>query len=520
MRGYGILLHIASLPSAWGIGDLGPAAHAFAQLLAGAGARLWQFLPLNPTSTFIGNSPYSSPSAFAGNSLFISPELLVHDGWISSADLDCSFAWLPDGRISADPSRIHYKAVTQHREYLLNAAFERACPRLARHEAFQEFIREHAYWLTDYARFISIKDSEGGRAWTEWPEPLKRREPQTLAAWDARAAHAILREQFVQYLFFSQWALLRETCARAEISLLADIPIYVTHDSADVWANPDFFKLDENMHPVTVSGVPPDYFSETGQRWGSPIYRWNKLADDGFTWWKKRLSHTLLLADMARLDHFRGFCGYWEIDASAENAINGIWRKAPGRLFFTAMREHLHHLPFLAENLGVITDDVHALMRDFDLPGMHVLQFAFSGADAALNPDIPFRHVKRSFVYTGTHDNTPTLAWFETATDQERANFAAYAGVPVSGLNAVQALTGLAFASASDWAVLPMQDVLRLGEEGRMNVPGVPGGNWTWRMRPEEAEDAKLTWVNRLARIYGRLPGQQGGDDFPLPEYA
>lgn len=518
MRGYGILLHIASLPSAWGIGDLGPAAHAFADTLAEAGARLWQFLPLNPTSTFIGNSPYSSPSAFAGNPLFISPELLVRDGWISYADLDCSFACVPGGRITADPARVNYEAVTLHREYVLNAAFARACPRLDRHRPFQDFVREHAHWLTDYARFVSIKTAESGRAWTDWPEPLKRRDPEALAEWDVKASRAILREQFAQYLFFSQWALLREKCAKAGVTLLADIPIYVTHDSADVWANPDCFNLDGNLAPITVSGVPPDYFSETGQRWGTPVYRWDRLSRDGFAWWKKRLGHTLLLADMVRLDHFRGFCGFWEIDAAEETAVNGVWKKGLAVPFFTAMREHFKSLPFLAEDLGVITDDVRAVMRDFDLPGMHVLQFAFGGGDAACNADIPHRHTRCAFVYTGTHDNAPTQAWFCSASEEEKANLSAYAGYPLSGANAVRALAGLAFGSVADWAVLPMQDVLRQGEEGRMNVPGVPGGNWTWRMRPEEADDARFAWVRKLARLYGRLPDQQGEQSCP-PAY-
>ena len=523
MRGFGVLLHIASLPSAWGIGDLGPAAHSFAEGLASAGARLWQFLPLNPTSTFIGNSPYSSPSAFAGNPLFISPELLVRDGWISYADLDGSFACLPGGRVAVDPSRIDYEAVTLHREHILNAAFARACPRLSRHEGFQAFVREHEYWLTDYARFVSIKEAERGRAWTEWPEALKRRDPEALAAWDAKASTAMTRERFIQYLFFSQWAVLREACGRLGLSLLADIPIYVTHDSVDVWANPGYFNLDAGLEPGTVSGVPPDYFSETGQRWGNPIYRWDRLAEDGFGWWKRRLAHTLLLADMARLDHFRGFCGYWEIDAAEPTAVNGVWKKAPAVPFFVAMRGHFGHLPFLAEDLGVITEDVRAAMREFDLPGMHVLQFAFGGWDAACNADIPHKHVKRSFVYTGTHDNAPTRAWFEAAGEEERKNFAEYAGMPVSSMNAVQALAGLAFASVADWAVLPMQDVLRLGEEGRMNVPGVAGGNWTWRMRPEEAPDndrgARFAWVRKLAGVYGRLPEQQRDEACPLPDY-
>lgn len=523
MRGCGILLHISSLPSAYGIGDLGPAAHAFAGQLARAGVRLWQFLPLNPTSTFIGNSPYSSPSAFAGNPLFISPEQLVIDGWISYADLDCSLACLPGGCTGSNLSRIDYETVTLHREYLLNAAFARSCARLGLHDGFQAFLQKNAYWLTDYARFVSIKAAEDGRAWTDWPEDLKQRRPEALADWDRTAARAILREQFVQYLFFSQWAGLREKCAKSGILLLADIPIYVTHDSADVWANTDYFTLDADMRPVTVSGVPPDYFSKTGQRWGNPTYRWDNLARHDFAWWKKRFAHVLTLADMARLDHFRGFCGYWAIAAAEKTAVNGVWKKAPGHQLFQAMRAHFGDLPFLAEDLGVITSDVRALMRDFNLPGMHVLQFAFGGSNPACNADMPYRHTKHSFVYTGTHDNAPTRAWFATADEKELTTLAALAGAPISAHNVTRTMMAVAFASVADWAVLPMQDVLDLGAEGRMNVPGVADENWTWRMRPEDAKNADFARLRKLAEIYGRLPEQQAAFEdsglCPDPEY-
>lgn len=522
MRQYGILLHISSLPSAWGIGDLGPSAHGFAAALSGAGASLWQFLPLNPTSTFIGNSPYSSPSAFAGNPLFISPELLVKDGWISYADIDGSFACLPDGRVGTEPSRVDYDVVTRHREYLLNAAFSRSRPRLDRHDGFQEFIAQHHYWLQDYARFVSLKAAFSGRSWVDWPEEFRLRDPEALARWDAEAAQPILREQFVQYLFFSQWFHLRETCNAAGISLLADIPIYVTHDSVDVWSHPKYYDLDETMRPIKVSGVPPDYFSETGQRWGTPVYRWDVMAEDGFAWWKQRLGHTLLLADMARLDHFRGFCGYWEIPAEEETAIRGEWKKAPARKLFMELKAHFGSLPFLAEDLGVITPDVRKTMRDFNLPGMNVLQFAFGGEQVALNPDIPHSHKHRSFVYTGTHDNASTKSWFRSAGDQERANLAAYTGLAATEDSATRNLARLAFASVADCAVVPMQDALHLGDEGRMNVPGVASGNWTWRMLPEEADPVRLTWLKEFARLYGRLPEMQhdeeGAEMHPLAD--
>ncbi|MCL1939977.1 MAG: 4-alpha-glucanotransferase [Desulfovibrionaceae bacterium] len=505
MRCYGLLLHISSLPSAWGIGDLGPAAHAFAESLALSGASVWQFLPLNPTSTFIGNSPYSSPSAFAGNPLFISPELLARDGWLSYMDLDDSFMHLPGGRICSDPSRVDFEVVTMHREYVLSAAFKRAESSLPEHEDFQRFCREHHYWLHDYARFVSIKQAQGGRSWVDWPAGLKLRDHEALRHWDEQAARDMQREKFVQYLFFSQWQRLREACSKLGISLLADVPIYVTHDSVDVWANPHYFNLDEDMNPRTVSGVPPDYFSLTGQRWGTPVYNWDRLEQDGFCWWKQRLGHTLKLADMARLDHFRGFCAYWDIPAQEETAVCGEWVEAPAAPLFTALREHFGGLPFLAEDLGVITDDVRETMRAFGLPGMHVLQFAFGGENMAANPDIPHAHARNSFVYTGTHDNAPTRAWFIAAPEQECQNFKDYLGFMPAGDTAASALTRLAFAGVADCAVLPMQDALNLGPESRMNTPGTANGNWGWRMTPDQADPARFAWLKQLARVYGRL---------------
>ncbi len=506
MRGFGLLLHISSLPSAWGIGDLGPEAHAFARTLGAAGASVWQVLPLNPTSTFIGNSPYSSPSAFAGNPLFISPERLVESGIISCADLECSLNCLPGCSLGHDPSRVHYEAVTAHREFLLCAAFERNRHRLPENKDFQDFCRKHDYWLHDYARFVSLKAEYGGASWVSWPQPLRMRDKSALERWDAHAATAILREKFVQYLFFSQWQALHAVCRKQGVSLLADIPIYVTHDSADVWAAPQFFNLGPDMQPLTVSGVPPDYFSETGQRWGTPVYRWDVLKKDGFAWWKRRLGHVLSMTDMARLDHFRGFCGYWDIPAEEETAINGVWKTAPAAEFLTAMREHLGGLPFVAEDLGVITDDVRETMRAFALPGMHVLQFAFGGFEPARNPDIPHAYDANSVVYTGTHDNAPSRAWFAAAPEQERANVAEYLGACVDTYSIAGQFTRQAFASVADLAMLPVQDALGLDGAARMNTPGIAAGNWGWRTTREQLAPERFAWLTHLARIYGRLP--------------
>ena len=517
MRCYGVLLHISSLPSPYGIGDLGPAAHAFVQALSAAAASVWQFLPINPTSTGIGNSPYSSLSAFAGNPLFISPEYLVRDGYVSYADLEGSLVHLSG--ITAD--RTDFAAVTAHRKHLLHAAYERNCHILHKDLDFQEFCSVHdAVWLHDYARFISIKEEQGGVAWVEWPNPLRLREPEALREYDERASRGITREKFIQYLFFTQWKSLREACNEAGISLVADVPIYVTHDSADVWANPRFFDLDADMRPINVSGVPPDYFSETGQRWGTPLYKWDVLGKDGFSWWKQRLGHVLLVADMARLDHFRGFCGYWEIPAEEETAINGKWKKAPADAFFSSLREHFQRLPFIAEDLGVITPDVRKAMRNFFLPGMHVLQFAFGGNDLTKNPAIPFKHTASSVVYTGTHDNAPSRAWFAGATPEEKRNLELYAGQKVTLETVNDVLTRLAFSSVADYAVLPVQDLLDLGEEARMNTPGIATGNWEWRMLLEWMDSGALEKLREQAGVYGRLPClEEDSEDEVDPEY-
>lgn len=505
MRCFGLLLHISSLPSAWGIGDLGPAAHAFAHALAETGAKVWQFLPLNPTSTFIGNSPYSSPSAFAGNPLFISPEFLVRDKYIGYGELDAAMAAIPASGLAQNLSKVDFTAVSAHRRHLLHSAYEINRSGLADNRPFVDFCRKHACWLDDYARFASLKEAFDGAAWFSWPEPYARREPSALKAWDDDERYALEREKFIQFLFFSQWAELREECRSAGVSLLGDVPIYVTHDSADVWANPAFFNLGADLLPITVSGVPPDYFSELGQRWGNPVYNWDLFERDDFAWWKQRLSHSLGMMDMARLDHFRGFCAYWDIPAEEETAVNGVWRPVPGKALFTSLKKHFGSLPFLAEDLGVITPDVRELMREFDLPGMHVLQFAYGGEGFAQNSDIPHKHSRKAMVYTGTHDNTTSRDWYRTAEELEKENLAAYSGLELNADTACEVLTRQAFGSVAECAILPVQDVLKLGGEARMNTPGLGDGNWTWRLWPDQMRVSELGWLKELARIYGRL---------------
>lgn len=505
-RSAGVLLHISSLPARHGIGDLGPTAHSFAATLAAAGLKYWQFLPLTPTSEFIGNSPYSSPSAFAGNPLFISPELLCGGGYLSYADIECS---LPEVPLVTPLGPVDYAGAAERRKSLLNAAFQRQLPHLEADVAFQSFCLAHTAWLEDYALFSAIKEEQGGRSWVDWPEQLKWRAPEALAAWSGEHRRQLLRQKFIQYIFFSQWAALRERCKEYGLRLVGDLPIYVTHDSADVWANLELFNMDEKGLPITVAGVPPDYFSETGQRWGNPVYNWERMARDGFAWWKKRLAHNLLMADIVRLDHFRGFCGYWEIPANEETAVNGQWVEGPGAKFFSALCEEFgKELPIIAEDLGVITDDVREVMKDFELPGMKVLQFGFGGPTPWSNPDAPFRHTKGSIVYTGTHDNTTTRAWYAGAPAEERKNFCNYVGRDLPAPEAAEAMLRLALESASEIAIIPMQDILNLGPEGRMNTPSVPKGNWVWRLANADG------WAEEGPEFKN---GGQAARDLPLP---
>ncbi|MDR0826710.1 MAG: 4-alpha-glucanotransferase [Desulfovibrio sp.] len=503
MRAFGLLLHISSLPSRYGIGDLGPAAFAFADLLAGIQASVWQILPLTPTSSFIGNSPYSSPSAFAGNPLFISPELLLEDGYVSAADIETALNCVENRNLATDPARIDFAAVEAHRAHLLTAAFERNAPQLAHNEAFQSFCREHDPWLHDFARFCTVKEVQHHAPWFEWPAPLRLRAPEALEDWDRHASHSILREKFIQYLFHTQWQHLHAYCAKRGIQILGDAPIYVTHDSADCWSNPQNFNLDADMRPITVSGVPPDYFSLTGQRWGSPIYKWESMEKDGFDWWKKRLGHALKLVDRIRLDHFRGLCAYWEIPETESTAVNGQWRKAPAAAFLNALRAHFGSLPILAEDLGLITPDVREIMARFDLPGMRVVQFAFGG-ETGDNDNAPHNHNERSCVYTGTHDNAPTRAWFSSLSPYERENLTLYSGQDTDEAGVCRVLARLAFSSVGECCILPAQDALNLGGEARMNIPGIAGGNWSWRLNPEQMSGAGWAWLAELARIYGR----------------
>jgi 4-alpha-glucanotransferase len=473
-RSSGVLLHITSLPSRRAIGDLGAGSREFADFLARAGQRLWQVLPLSPTDGAHGNSPYSSISAFAGNPLLVSPEPLVDDGLLRPEDVPP-----PAG---PDPRRVDYDAASRETWRLLSRAFDtfRATGGLRRE--FEEFCARSAGWLDDYALFVALKNKFRGRTWSSWPHDFRERDETSLA--DARSMLAldIDRARFFQFLFFRQWASLKTYCGTKGIRVIGDIPIYVNYDSADVWAHGGIFKLGSDRAPLYVAGVPPDYFSDTGQLWGNPVYDWGALRAGGYRWWLDRFEHNLDLFDFVRIDHFRGFVGYWEVPAGEKTAVNGRWVKAPANDFFSTLLSRFPGSPLIAEDLGIITPDVREIMARFGIPGMRVLLFAFAEDDPK-HPYLPRNYVENCVAYTGTHDNNTARGWFarEAAAD-EKKRLARYLGRDVTEETAASELVRLVMASAAGAAVIPLQDVLGIGEEGRMNRPAVPHGNWQWRV--------------------------------------
>jgi 4-alpha-glucanotransferase len=485
-RTSGILLHPSSLPGAYGIGDLGPPAYRYLDWLSEAGCGLWQVLPLGPTG--YGDSPYQCFSAFAGNPYLISPEFLLRNDLLHPDD--------PQNTPDFPMGRVDYGKVIPWKLTLLERAFIRfeASPEHLQH-AFDRFCAEHVNWLPDYALFMAIKEANGGGSWSGWSEALRKREPAALADAGRRHAAAVRRYSFYQFLFFRQWDQLRSTAHERGIRIIGDIPIFVAYDSADVWAHPEYFFLDEDRQPTFVAGVPPDYFSKTGQLWGNPLYRWDVLQGEGYRWWLDRLQATLRMVDEVRLDHFRGFAGYWEIPAGNLTAETGRWVPGPGEDFFRIVREELGDLPIIAEDLGEITPDVTALRDKFDLPGMKILQFGFTGPENAF---LPHNFLRNCVVYTGTHDNDTARGWFATAPDQEKDFALRYLHTTPGGFT--RALIRAAWSSVANYAVAPLQDFLDLGTEGRMNYPGRLGGNWTWRV-PEDALSEQLK--NEIAELNG-----------------
>jgi len=471
----GVLLHVTSLPSHGGVGDFGPAAYTFVDFLEAAKQRVWQVLPLNPTG--YGSSPYSALSAFAGNPLLISLEFLARDGWIAPDRLDN----LP-GRDGPADFGAAFELKLPIIEEAAGNFLDRAPDDLR--QRFQRFCQDNSSWLTDYAMFNVLRHMHAYASWHEWPEEYAMRRSDALARLMNDKGRELAIEQAIQFFFNEQWCALRSYCGERKIRLLGDVAIFVSYDSADVWTHPEIFELDEKRLPIRVSGVPPDYFSATGQRWGNPLYKWDLLQEHGFDWWIARIRRSLALYDGVRLDHFRGFEAYWSISADEETALNGQWVKAPGHALFARLKDIFGDLPFVAEDLGLITSEVNELREYFGMPGMRILQFGF--ADRGGHTYLPHRYVPNTVTYTGTHDNNTTLGWWrEDANDVERQNVQTYLQNIEHDGDIVWAMIKAAARSVANVCIFPLQDVLHLGSEARMNKPGDGHGNWTWRYTPD-----------------------------------
>ncbi len=491
-RASGVLLHPTSLPGPYGIGDLGPEAYRFVNFLAESGCRLWQVLPLGPTG--FGDSPYQCFSAFAGNPYLISPDLLIQEGLLTEANLQP----LP----GFPQAHVDFGTVIPWKTALLDRAHQRfqqgSFPELK--AAFAAFQEEHAAWLPDFALFMALKEAQGGRPWTAWDPPLRDRDPQALQQTRRELAEAVERQAFRQFLFFRQWAALREHAHRLGVQLIGDIPIFVAHDSADVWVHRDLFHLDAQGNPTVVAGVPPDYFSPTGQLWGNPLYRWEVHRERGYDWWLARFAAVLDLVDIVRLDHFRGFAAYWEVPAGQPTAEHGRWVPGPSADFFEAVQRRFGDLPIIAEDLGEITPDVVELRDHFGLPGMKILVFAFGGG--ADNPFLPHNYTPNCVVYTGTHDNDTARGWYERVSETERDHARRY--LHTDGQNIAWDLIRTAWASVAVFAIAPMQDLLGLGNEARMNYPGRAAGNWAWRMSSDAITASLSARLRELNTLYLR----------------
>lgn len=501
-RSSGILLHVTSLPSPFGIGGMGPAAYEFVDMLSEMGQSVWQILPLSPPRE--GHfSPYLSPSAFAGNPLLIDPEPLLRDGLISQAEI----VNLPD----LPKNRVDFDRAAPLKRRLLETAY-RSFRTLSDRSDYERFCFENSHWLDDFALFMALQSRYDNRVWHEWPPELRDRRPEALAGARETLKDAIFREKFFQYLFHQQWLALKKYCNGRGVKIFGDIPIYVDYNSADVWTHPELFKLDDRKLPTSVSGVPPDYFSKTGQLWGHPIYRWDALKATDYQWWIDRIAHNLELCDLVRIDHFRGFVGYWEVPAGESTAINGKWTEGPSRELFRTVLDRLPDLPIVAEDLGLITEDVSQVMSELDLPGMKVLLFAF-GDDTATNPYLPHNLVRNCIAYTGTHDNNTARGWFEhEASEEEKCRLFDYLGREVSASEIHWTLIRLLMMSVADTVILPMQDVLGLGAEDRMNTPSVSHGNWRWRLDPELVTPAIKEKLLSMTKTYGRAQGRSSVD--------
>jgi 4-alpha-glucanotransferase len=496
-RSSGVLLHPTSLPGGYGVGDLGDWAFKFVDWLESAGQTIWQVLPLGPTS--YGDSPYQSLSTFAGNPLLISFDKLVSDGWLLPEDV----AKVPNFLLYL----VDFGNVITYHNNVLAKAYTRfdAIASVAQRSDFVAWCAQESYWLDDWALFIALKNLYGGKPWVEWPEGEALRDPAVLEASRVKNARSVDEHKFRQWLFFKQWRELKSYANNKGVRFVGDVPIFVAHDSSDVWANRDDYYLDATGNPTVIAGVPPDYFSPTGQRWGNPLYRWEKMAENDYRWWISRIKATLSLVDLVRIDHFRGFEAYWEVPATESTAIKGQWVPGPKFDFFNVVVEQLADLPIIAEDLGLITPGVIELRDGLGLPGMKILQFAFGGSGGE-NGFLPHNYVPNCVVYTGTHDNNTTVGWWNSgeATEDIRNFLPEYLGRKVDEIQ--WDLIRMAMASVAHTAVFPLQDVFGFGADTRMNTPGRESGNWGWRFTAEWLNHPARERLAYLTKLYGRWP--------------
>lgn len=485
-RSAGVFLHPTSLPSPFGIGDLGESAYRWVDLLSAHHQQWWQMCPLGPTG--YGDSPYQCLSTFAGNTLLISPQKLCDAGLLTAAEL-AAFPRLP-------VDKVDFGAVIIAKEKLFRVAYARFVDT----REFYEFCQHEKYWLDDYALFRVIKEANNGRAWCDWDSEFRLRYPAVLDEMRCSQSREIRYHQFLQFMFFRQWSALKKYVHEKGVRIIGDIPIYVAYDSCDAWSAPDIFEFDENGKPLRVAGVPPDYFSETGQLWGNPIFRWDTMRAHGYIWWVNRLRKTLELVDLVRLDHFRGFESFWAVPADSKTAISGEWVPGPGIDFFNALKDHLGALPLIAEDLGEITHGVEELRRQAGMPGMKILQFAFG--DDPDNPYLPYNINADSVVYTGTHDNNTTLGWFLEQTPHQRDRLCRFTGTTEQTF--VDGFVRMALMAASQLCIIPLQDILGLDGRCRMNTPGKAEANWSWRVTAEDLNPDAFKKLADYTDLYGR----------------
>ena len=495
-RSAGILLHPTSLPGKYGIGDLGNDAFKFIDFLKSAGQKIWQVFPLGPTG--YGDSPYQCFSAFAGNPLLVSPDKLMEDGFLSEEDLNH-----PQ---KSDPAKVDFGSVIDYKKSILQKAFNNfKKDSNDLEDSFNTFCKAHKDWLDDFALFMAAKDYHKGEVWSKWDKDLVHRTPKAINEWTKKLSNEILYHKFVQFNFFRQWKAVREYANKTGLKIVGDMPIFIAYDSSDLWANKEEFTVDEEGKLTFVAGVPPDYFSATGQLWGNPLYKWNLMEKNDFLWWRKRFDSLLELVDIIRIDHFRGFAAYWKIPGGSKTAEPGKWVKAPGEKLFNTVKKYLGDLPILAEDLGVITPDVEALRDHFNFPGMKVLQFAFG--EGMESKFLPHNFVPNCVVYTGTHDNDTTKGYFEKEKKKDGDIFEhAQKYLNYFGNDMVSEMIRVAYASVAVFVIIPLQDILSLGGETRMNFPSTLGGNWSWRFTWDQINNNLTKHNYGLASLYERPP--------------